>query len=97
MRSSQEIMEILKQTYPNSMRKSFDNSEDALRWVSRKCENFEKIFNGICSERIHFNKLSRGMDSYIYELKTSDKSVFFKFIVLDDEVNYNCYFEWGVL
>ena len=93
MRSSKEIVEILKQTYPNSMKKSFDNSEDALRWVNRKCENFEKIFDGICAKKDRYAE-HWGRITITYELETSDKPVIFSFFMYKMFDVYKCSFLW---
>lgn len=97
MRSSQEIIEILEQTYPKSMNKTFNKQEDAVKYIQRKCSNFEKIFEGICSEGMGIDAREWGRESVRYRIRTSDKYVVFEFVIQLRDKKYECSFNWRLL
>lgn len=100
--SSEEIIDMFENIYPDRMKRSFYTQEDAEYWLVRKCENFEKIFERTSLGRVRFDKLVNGRDATVFILKGSDKDVFFKFVITHNEKNvnnslYNCSFEWGLV
>jgi hypothetical protein len=97
MRSSKEIIEILEQTYTERMKRSFDNWDDAERWVNRKCGNFEKIFEGICGEGMGIDVMEWGRQSVMYRIETSDKPIWFEFVMFFSDGKYECSFYWRLI
>lgn len=97
MKSSKEIMEILEQTYPERMNKTFYSEEDAIKYIKRKCGNFEKIFEGICGEGMDIDAMEWGRQSVMYRIKTSDKPIWFEFVMFFSDGNYECSFYWRLI
>lgn len=94
MKSSQEIIEILETTYPKSMAKTFDTEEEYLRYVERKCSNFEKIFEGVCSEaHKKTSRLTGRLFECYYTISTSDVKIYFSINIATDD-KFHVSFSW---
>jgi hypothetical protein len=91
MKSSQEIIEVLETTYPESMAKKFNTIEDCEKYMERKCNNFKKIFQDVCSDRMVLE-----VDefwSYYCFIKTSDSKIVFSINGFIGKT-YDCNFTW---
>jgi hypothetical protein len=95
MKTSNEIIDLLEQTYPLTTHKTFLEYKDVEIWVKRKCDNFEKIFREIIKHKSGSSSLEY-LEVFTYLLNTSDVDVVFKIIIDYDEWDgkYSTQFKW---
>lgn len=96
MKNSEEIIDLLEQTYLHVAHKTFLEYKEVEIWIKRKCNNFEKIFDGIIKNKTHSKTTESFLEEFIYYLNTSDTDVVFKIIIDYDELDgkYSTQFKW---